>query len=188
MQCFWGVGTAGKFAIGAGGSLSANATVSVNGSGKLDILDGLSLSVFELYFDGVKQARGTWGKTGSGADNIDDTHFTGGTGILAVGPAVPVITAFTIADRTSGSTLVTNEASVTVSITAEPADSPIHAYLVTDTDEQPTGGWLPATPILHIITASTGTVTLYAWAKDEAGGIGRPPLHLPPIPAIIWAG
>lgn len=40
--------------------------------------------VFALYFGTEKQAYGTYGATGSGADNIDDTRFTGTAGVVKV--------------------------------------------------------------------------------------------------------
>lgn len=39
--------------------------------------------VNKLFFGGVQQAAGTWGATGSGATNIDNTRFTG-TGVVSV--------------------------------------------------------------------------------------------------------
>jgi autotransporter-associated beta strand protein len=41
-------------------------------------------TVGTLFFDGVQQAGGTWGATGSGADHIDDGHFTGADGVVNV--------------------------------------------------------------------------------------------------------
>ena len=38
-----------------------------------------------LYFNNVQQDTGTWGATGSGAENIDDNYFSGG-GVLNVVP------------------------------------------------------------------------------------------------------
>jgi len=40
-----------------------------------------------LYLDDVAQAEGTWGATGSGATNINNTYFTG-TGMVSVGTPV----------------------------------------------------------------------------------------------------
>ena len=40
-------------------------------------------TINRLFFDGLPQAVGTWGATGSGATNIDDTFFTG-SGVLNV--------------------------------------------------------------------------------------------------------
>lgn len=63
--------------------LDDSSAVNLNGSGVLDLAHGSSDTVNELYFDGVLQAAGTWGATGSGATNIDDTRFAG-TGVLDV--------------------------------------------------------------------------------------------------------
>ena len=45
-------------------------------------------TIDELFLGGLQVASGTWGATGSGATNIDDTYFTG-TGTLTVGVAGP---------------------------------------------------------------------------------------------------
>ena len=75
---------AGVLALGAP-QLADGADVAINGTGKiaLDFGQGITDTVDELRFDGVPQAGGTWGATGSGATNIDDTRFTG-TGTLTV--------------------------------------------------------------------------------------------------------
>jgi autotransporter-associated beta strand protein len=54
-------------------SIAATAVVDVNGNEV----------VSELNLNGVKQAAGTYGATGSGAANIDDVHFSG-TGVITV--------------------------------------------------------------------------------------------------------
>jgi len=48
---------------------------------------GTTETVAALFFDGVQQANGTWGATGSGATNENDTFFTG-TGVINVVPYV----------------------------------------------------------------------------------------------------
>ncbi len=56
---------------------------------KIDIQAGVDVTVLHFAIDGVFKTAGTWGATGSGADNIDDTVFSGG-GLLTVletGPA-----------------------------------------------------------------------------------------------------
>ncbi|MEI7911726.1 MAG: autotransporter-associated beta strand repeat-containing protein, partial [Verrucomicrobiota bacterium] len=40
--------------------------------------------VNSLYFGASQQASGTWGATGSGATHIDDTHFSGTSGVVSV--------------------------------------------------------------------------------------------------------
>lgn len=52
-------------------------------AGKLDIPAGTAETCMKCYVDGVTISRGTWGATGSGADNIDDEHFSG-LGVLKV--------------------------------------------------------------------------------------------------------
>ena len=54
------------------------------GSGKLDLNHALTDTIGALYFDGVLQAAGTWGGTGSGADNINTTYFAANSGKLLV--------------------------------------------------------------------------------------------------------
>ena len=75
---------AGVLALGVP-QLADGADVAVNGTGRiaLDFGAGITDIVDELRFDGVPQASGTWGATGSGATNIDDTRFSG-TGTLTV--------------------------------------------------------------------------------------------------------
>jgi autotransporter-associated beta strand protein len=64
-------------------ALADVSNVNINGSGVLDLAHGASDTVNALFFDGIQQASGTWGATGSGAANIDDTRFAG-TGVLNV--------------------------------------------------------------------------------------------------------
>jgi fibronectin-binding autotransporter adhesin len=61
--------------------------VVING-GKVEVGFGTEV-VGTLFFGGTQKAAGTWGATGSGADNIDDAHFVGLNGVLSVttGPA-----------------------------------------------------------------------------------------------------
>ena len=54
------------------------------GSGKLDLNHAFTDTIGALYFDGVLQAAGTWGGTGSGADNINTTYFAANSGKLQV--------------------------------------------------------------------------------------------------------
>lgn len=44
---------------------------------------GVYQPVHDLYIGGVRQKSGTWGATGSGAQHVDDAHFTG-AGVLTV--------------------------------------------------------------------------------------------------------
>lgn len=64
------------------GDAIANANKLVINGGKVDPMGGSEV-VNTLYFGATQQAAGTWGATGSGADHIDDIHFTG-TGVVSV--------------------------------------------------------------------------------------------------------
>jgi fibronectin-binding autotransporter adhesin len=74
---------AGVLRLASGGSLNTATTVRLASSAKMELDSGINQTVYELYFDGVRQVQGTWGATGSGAGSIDDTRFAG-TGILTV--------------------------------------------------------------------------------------------------------
>lgn len=88
----------GNTTINAGTLEISNAASNLNDASVVTITDGvLSLSngvtdvVDQLWIDGVQQASGTYGSTGSSATNTDDTHFAvASTGLLSVtsGPAV----------------------------------------------------------------------------------------------------
>ncbi len=74
---------AGVLRLASGGSLNTATTVRIASSAKMELDAGINQTVYRLYLGGALQASGTWGATGSGATNIDDTRFAG-TGILAV--------------------------------------------------------------------------------------------------------
>jgi hypothetical protein len=76
----------------ADAQVADTATVTITG-GQLD-LNGCREHARHLYFGAVKQAEGTWGGTGSGADNIEPTYFAAGSGLLTVGPAYDTGTMF----------------------------------------------------------------------------------------------
>ncbi|HUU68997.1 MAG TPA: dockerin type I repeat-containing protein, partial [Planctomycetota bacterium] len=110
----------------------------------------------------------------------DDTAMTspaaiivhGGNTYVGVAVAMASITQFTVADATSGSSLVTNAADVTVTITAEPAEgAAIVGYVVNETGVEPTEGWVSPLTSYTIQGASDSDVTLYAWTKDSAGNV-----------------
>ena len=69
-----------------GTSIADTATLNLGATALVDV-SGTEV-VEALFIDEVQVAAGTWGGTGSGATNIDDTRFTG-TGMLSVtsGPA-----------------------------------------------------------------------------------------------------
>ena len=82
--------TGGALNLGTGG-IYGHASSTINlGGGTLKLSDGGAIAlaldsdkVDYLYIDGVQQLAGTWGKTGSGADYINDTYFKG-NGVLTV--------------------------------------------------------------------------------------------------------
>lgn len=74
---------AGVLAVN-GTSIADTNKVVLNG-GKIDLTG--TETVGSLYFAAVQQASGTWGASGSGATNIDNTRFSG-TGVLNVVPVV----------------------------------------------------------------------------------------------------
>jgi len=78
------------------------------------------------------------------------------------------IASFTVSDRTSGSTLVTNEADVTVAITVnEPEGITVVNWQITESDAEP-AEWLTESPTAYTIQAASGAdATLYAWIKDS---------------------
>ena len=51
---------------------------------KLDIADFADEHVAQLFFGREPQEKGSWGKTDSGADHINDVYFAGRTGIVTV--------------------------------------------------------------------------------------------------------
>jgi fibronectin-binding autotransporter adhesin len=71
----------GVLLLASGGSLDTATTVRINSPGTMQL--DVNQTVDKLYLDGDLKLSGTWGATGSGADTIDDTHFSG-TGILTV--------------------------------------------------------------------------------------------------------
>ncbi len=76
---------------------------SSNGSAsKIDLSSGTNESVGGLFLDGLQQAVGTYGATGSGAQFINDDFFTG-NGVLTVGNAPPTVFNWTGDNATGGS-------------------------------------------------------------------------------------
>jgi autotransporter-associated beta strand protein len=76
---------AGKLAVD-GGSIPDSGRLDINGSGKLEVIeliDPVVETVGTLFINGVQMAAGTYGATGSGAANIDNTRFEG-AGVLSV--------------------------------------------------------------------------------------------------------
>jgi autotransporter-associated beta strand protein len=109
--------------------INNSATVSVNGSG---IINTVALAdddtVAALYINGVRQAAGTYGATGSGATYIDNTHFAGlGTLIVSAGAATKLIVTLPSQTFTSGSgnsgTVINQTAGTAFNITLTAVDS-----------------------------------------------------------------
>lgn len=71
-----------NIAAGAGGFLADTSTVTIVGSSVFGLNWSGTDTISALTIAG-SPVTGTWGATGSGASNIDDTHFTG-TGVLNV--------------------------------------------------------------------------------------------------------
>ncbi|BCU79355.1 autotransporter-associated beta strand repeat-containing protein [Luteolibacter sp. LG18] len=73
-----------------GSSLSDTGKLSINGGGVVE--PSGSEVVDKLYFDGVAQASGTWGASGSGATHIDNVRFAGTAGVVSVTSAGGALT------------------------------------------------------------------------------------------------
>jgi autotransporter-associated beta strand protein len=71
----------GTLALSTSDALSDQAVVSMPGFGvasaKIQLAAGVEETVGWLLYDGKFKSVGTYGATGSGADHIDDTHFSG---------------------------------------------------------------------------------------------------------------
>ena len=166
----------GTVTIESSTTLDDTKAIRISTGGYIDIATGENEQVMALFFDGVEQVRGTWGASGSGAQNINDVYFAGRTGVLTVGPTVPVIMVFEAVDQTSGSKVFTNSTTVGINLTVEvPDDVTVAAYVVSQSavapDPWPTE---PIIPISYTFEEGTleGNVTLYVWVKDTAGAIG----------------
>ena len=100
------------------------------------------------------------------------------------GPLPPGIQEFTVSDQSTGSELATNSA--TVDVTLVPDGVP-DGYLVTETSDEPTEGWLTEAPTTYTITDPQGNVTLYGWVKsgDTVVSVNRTILYSVPKP-VVW--
>jgi len=65
--------------------LDEGSTVKIASGGMFDLGFSGTNTVAALYLDGIAQGGGTWGATGSGADNTNDSYFSS-TGMLYVIP------------------------------------------------------------------------------------------------------
>jgi len=164
---------AGTLGLETSTALAETSSLSIATGATIDVADDANVVVAALYIDDVLQFSGTYGPTGSGAANINDTLFTGRLGMITAGSPGPAITAFVVSDASTGSTLVTNDATVNVTLTAEAGGASITGYAITQEDVQPTEGWSETAPTTCTITGGEGTITLYAWVKDSADVVGK---------------
>ena len=168
--------TQGTVAIESSATIDDIKAIYLVSGGYLDIAGGQNEAVMDLYFNGVLQARGTWGASGSGAMNINNSFFAGRTGVLTVGPAVPVITLFQAVDQTSGSKLLTNSATVGINLAVElPEGVTVAAYVVSQSAVKPeTWPTEAIVPTAYTFEGGTseGAVTLYVWVKGSDEGVG----------------
>jgi len=92
----------------------------------------------------------------------------------------PIISTFTVADATSGSTSLSNSATVAVALEAVEGENPIAGYMITETEDAPDSsdeGWSGTSPDSYTITGEDGPITLYAWVKDSANAVTRGPVR-----------
>jgi fibronectin-binding autotransporter adhesin len=80
------VNSGGTLALDAGSFLNFLAVLSVNSTGKVSLATGFSGLISGFKVNGINQAAGTWGATGSGAAHTNDAIFSGaGTINVATG-------------------------------------------------------------------------------------------------------
>jgi len=84
---------------------------------------------------------------------------------------VPVTVSLAAADQSTGSLVFTNDATVDVTITVDPPEAVIVGWLITESDVEPTEGWLAEAPASCTIAGAEGTVTLHAWVIDDTDAI-----------------
>jgi len=165
--------TGGPLAIEGSAVVDDASAIYLTTGASIDVADGQNDTIGALYFNGVPQAPGTWGRSGSGADHVDDAFFSSRLGVLTVGAPLPTVTQFSVTDQTTGSGLFTNSPDVNVVLSTEAAAGEITGWLVAESPDQPTGGWLAAAPAVFTITSGEGTVSLHAWVQDSSGGVGH---------------
>ena len=100
-------------------------------------------------------------------ENKVNSYLTSGVYVIQL--PVATIAGFVATDQTSGSSLVTNAATVDVAITVDiPEGVTVTGYVINETGVEPTGGWADTAPTTYTIQAGSGaTVTLYAWIKGS---------------------
>jgi len=96
---------AGTLILGAS-TLADSSTVKIASGAKLNITTASDI-VTQLFLDGVQVPSGTYGAAGSGATNIDSTHFSG-TGKLTVLSGSAAYTAWTSVKGLTTATMATS--------------------------------------------------------------------------------
>jgi len=81
----------------------------------------------------------------------------------------PKVIDFKVKDQSTASLIFTNSATVDVAAftAVPPTGLTIDGYLITESQEEPTGEWPSQPPSTYAITGSVGFINLYAWVKDE---------------------
>jgi len=80
--------SAGTLRLDAINVLPANSVMSIASGAQVNLNYSGTISLARLVLNGVTNAPGTYGATGSGADHINDTYFSG-TGLVSVSGAGP---------------------------------------------------------------------------------------------------
>lgn len=107
------------------------------------------------------------------------TLLLAATGAFAGKPTneTPVVTAFDVPDDSASPIPV-------LAFTATDSDGAIAGYLITEAATKPSAaaaGWSAARPTQYA-TSSAGTITLYAWAKDDKDAVSGSLSHVVKIP------
>jgi len=97
-----------------------------------------------------------------------------------------------VADKTTGSTLITNEAAVNVTAATEVAPGrTIIGYAITEAEEAPdpiAGTWLVGQPTEYTILGAPGDVSLWFWIRDslnQVAGRACTIRYTPAAPAVL---
>ena len=128
----------------------------------------------------------TWVRANAGDTVSIRLRQTGGheaaAAMLTFDQAATMISEFTASDRTTGSTLFTDEATVKVTLATEAGrNATVTGYAITESDEPPAPddpAWRAKAPEAYTIKGPKGDVTLYAWAKDDKGEVAGSPMLL----------
>ncbi len=117
--------------------------------------------------------------TGKNNSGIWQPEGSASTFNWSIDTALPVISAFTVSDTSSGSQSLTNANAVTVVLSGSDSGGSITRWLITETADVPTvqqmtfGGTI-APPAYTVQSPGDGLKTLYAWIMDQAGNISLP--------------